>query len=300
MSTESSLLHSITRNKLYGSVNAKDQCSLHRWVLLKNSILSSSNLQDTSVSEYPEAISNPNEETDEEEEVADEIGSVVVDAFMFPDAGNFVSARSADAHDSEAQWLDSLLETLAEDEDDEYPSDSEVHHSTLPVDEDDDQLLSPTLSPLASSEDLHQSRFYSPSVSVPYSTCFSPFDSPLPHGRDFASALNFSASSHSTAFGDALPYHDLDDIEDSSVPDAIEDVSDDESDALSTPSFGRSIASLFLDSSASSSFPVDRSHLRDPPSPSYNYKHSRYLSPFELDPLPFPHDSSHHMFDSGY
>ncbi|KXN82600.1 hypothetical protein AN958_02451 [Leucoagaricus sp. SymC.cos] len=296
MSTETSLLHSITRNKLYGSVNSKDQCSLHRWVLLKNSILSSLNLQDTSVSEYPEAISNPNEETDEEEEVADEeIGSVVVDAFMFPDAGNFVSPRSADAHDSEAQWLDSLLETLADDGDDDYPSDSEVHHSILPADEDDDQLLSPTLSPLASSEDLHQSRFYSPSVSVPYSTCFLPFDSPpLTRGYAVTSALNASAPSLSTAFEDALPYHDLDDIEDSSVPDTIEDVSDDESDTLSTPSFGRSITSLFLDSSAN--IPTDRNQLSDSSSPSFLDKHPRYLTPFELDPLPFRDGSSHHTF----
>ncbi|KAF5358035.1 hypothetical protein D9756_001935 [Leucocoprinus leucothites] len=297
MSNESSILHSITRSKLYGSVSPKDQCSLHRWVLLKNSILSSSNLQDTTVSEYPEAISNPNEDSDEEGEVAEEEIGSVVDAFMFPDAGNFVSPRSTDTHDSEAQWLDSLLETLAEDEDDDYPSDSDPH-STLPADEDDDQLLSPTLSPLASSEDLHQPRFYSHSVSVPYSTCFSPFDST--HGYDFAPALNSPVPSLLTAFEDALPYHDLDDIEGSSVPDAIEDVSDDESDTLSTPSFGRSIASLFLDSNSTSTSPTERGRLRGSPTPSYDDKRPRYLNPFELDPLPFPDESSHHTFYSGY
>lgn len=263
---------------------------MHRWVLLKNSILSSSNLSDAAVSEYPEVNSNSNEEPDEEEEVAEEeIGSVVVDAFMFPDAGNFVS--TPDAHDSEAQWLDSLLETLAEDEDDDYPSDSEIHTSTLPVDEDDDQLLSPSLSPLASSEDLHQSRFYSSSFSVPYSTNFSPFDSPLARGYDVP-ALKTPVPSFPTASEDPLPYHDLDDIEDSSVPDAIEDVSDDESDTLSTPSFGRSITSLFLDSSASPTSPIERSRL------SYIHKHSPYSSPFESDPLPFPDESSHYTFYS--
>ncbi|KAJ3568884.1 hypothetical protein NP233_g5421 [Leucocoprinus birnbaumii] len=300
MSNETSILHSITRSKLYGSVTAKDQCSLHRWVLLKNSILSSSSLPDTTVSEYPEVTSNSNEETDEEEEVAEEeIGSVVVDAFMFPDAGNFVSPRSADAHDSEAQWLDSLLETLAEDEDDDYhyPSDSDPH-SSLPVDEDDDQLLSPTLSPLASSEDLHQTRFYSSSVHVPYPTCFSPFDST--HCYDFVSALDSPAPSLSNAFEDALPYHDLDNIEDSPVPEAIEDVSDDESDTLSTPSFGRSIASLFLDSNTNSTLPTEPTPLKHSSTPSFNDKHPRYLNPFELDPLPFPDESSHRTFFSGY
>jgi len=272
---------------------------LHRWVLLKNSIVSSSYLQDTTVSEYPEVTSNTNEEVDEEEEPEEEIGSTVIDAFMFPDAGNFVSSRSPDSHDSEAQWLDSLLETLAEDEDDDDPSDSEIHAPPLPVDEDDDQLLSPTLSPLASSDDLHQSRFYSSSVSVPYSNFFSPFNSTTTRGYDIAPALN-SSPSFSSAFEDPLPYHDLDDIEDSSVPDAIEDVSDDESDTLSTPSFGRSITSLSLESSASTSFPTERSRLRQPLSPSFTDKHSRYLSPFELDPLPFREESSRHTFYSAY
>lgn len=299
MSAETSLLHSITRSKLYESVNSKDNCSLHRWVLLKNSILSSSYLHDTSVSEYPEATVNSNEETDEEEEPEEEIGSVV-DAFMFPDAGNFVSPRSTESHDSEAQWLDSLLETLAEDEDDDYPSDSEMHTSTLPVDEDDDQLLSPTLSPLASSDDLHQSRFYPSPVSVPYSAEFSTFDSPFARGYAIAPALNSSAPSYSSVFEDPLPYHDLDDIEDSSVPDAIEDVSDDESDALSTPSFGRSITSLSLDSSPSANFPTEPSRLRQPLSNSYVDKHTPYLSPFELDPLPFPEESSRHTFYTAY
>lgn len=279
MPNETSLLHSITRSKLHGSIN-KDQCSLYRWVLLKNSILSS-NFQDAAMSEYSETISNiNNEETDEE--VSEEN---VVDAFMFPDAGNFASSRSADA---EAQWLDSLLETLAEDEDDDYPSDSD-HHSALPVDEDDDQLLSPSLSPLASSEDLHQSRFYPSSVSVPYSTYFSPFDSTLAHAHDFESALNSTAPSLSTAVED-------DDIEDSSVPDAIEDMSDDESDTVSTPSFGRSIAFLFFDSSADSASPTSRSTWKSSP----RSRPSHYSNPFELDPLPFADESSHPAFYSGH
>jgi len=299
MSSETSLLHSITRSKLFESVNNKDQCSLHRWVLLKNSILSSSCSQDTSVSEYPETTPNNNEDTDEEEEPEEEIGSIVVDTFMFPDAGNFLSSHSTDVHDSEAQWLDSLLETLAEDEDDDYPSDSD-HPSVLPADEDDDHLLSPSLSPLSSSDDLHQSRFYSSPVSVPYATHLTSFDSPLAHGYPIAPAPKASASPFSHTFQDVLPYRDIDDIEESSVPDAIEDVSDDESDVLSTPSSGRSITSLSLDSSASSSSPTERSCLRHPMPRAFSDKNSPYLNPFELDPLPFAEEPFHHAIHRAY
>jgi len=261
---------------------------LHRWVLLKNSILSSSNLQNAAVSEYSETISNISEEMDEE--TAEE---TVVDAFMFPDAKNLVSSRAAEA---EAQWLDSLLETLAEDEDDDYPSDSD-HHSTLPVDEDDDQLLSPSLSPLASSEDLHQSRFYSSSASVPYSSYF---DSTLALARHFESALDFPAPSLSTSVReDALPYHDFNGVENSSVPDAIEDMSDDESDTLSTPSFGRSITSLFFDSSADSASPTSSTE-RNAWKNSSRSRPSHYLNPFELDPLPFADESSYPTFYNGH
>lgn len=278
MSAEASLLHSITRSKLYESVGSKDQCSLHRWVLLKNSILSTSTQSDITVSEYPEVIPN-NEEPDEEEELAEEEnGSVAIDSFMFPDARNFVSDQVA--HNSEAEWLDSLLETLAEDDDDDFPSDSEVHASTLPVDEDDDQLLSPSVSPLASSEDLPQSRFFN-SVPVPYANNFSPFHSSSPRNYD----VSASSTSLSSLTEHPLPYHDPDDIEDSSVPDAIEDMSDDESDTVSTPSFGRSINSLFLDTSASPCPPIEHNPL--------SFKHLPHPMSLHLDPLPFADEWSH-------
>ncbi len=297
MSDETSLLHSITRSKLCESVNNKDHCSLHRWVLLKNSITSSSTLP---MSQYPETTPNNIEDPEEEEEQEEELGSIVVDTFMFPDAGNFLSSHSTDVYDSEAQWLDSLLETLAEDEDDDYPSDSEIHISVLPVDEDDDHLLSPAFSPLSSSDDLHQSHFYSSPVSVPYASRLTSFDSSLAHGYPIATAPTVSASSFSSPFEDALPYRDIDDIEESSVPDAIEDVSDDESDALSTPSSGRSITSLSLDSSASPSSPTEHSRLRHSLPHAINNKNTHYLNPFELDPLPFAEEPFHHAFHSAY
>lgn len=252
------------------------------------------------MSEYPESTPNNIEDADEEEESEEEIGSIVVDTFMFPDAGNFLSSHSTDVHDSEAQWLDSLLETLAEDEDDDYPSDPEIHPSVSPTDEDDDHLLSPTVSPLSSSDDLHQSRFYSSSVSVPYATRLTSFDSPLPCGYPIATAPLISASSFSSHFEDALPYRDIDDIEESSVPDAIEDVSDDESDAISTPSSGRSITSLSLDSSASGGPPIEHSRLRHSLPRGFTPKNSPYLNLFELDPLPFAEEPLHHAFYRAY
>ncbi len=65
----------------------------------------------------------------------------------------YLVITSTDVRDSETQWLDSLLETLAEDEGDDYSSDSEIHISVLSVDEDDGHLLSPAFSPLSSPDD---------------------------------------------------------------------------------------------------------------------------------------------------
>ena len=60
---------------------------------------------------------------------------------MFPDAGKLVDDRAAaEGSGSEEQWLDSLLETLSHDEDDDFAMDADVH-SMLVEDDDDDSLL---------------------------------------------------------------------------------------------------------------------------------------------------------------
>ena len=79
--------------------------------------------------------------------------------------------------------------------------------------------------------------------------------------------------------------------EDLCVPDAIEDTSDDESDALSTP-YTQSVASLSPTDPASVPLPTERTRLRGHPHV-YVESDSDYFYPFELDPpLPF-HDEDH-------
>jgi hypothetical protein len=295
MPSEISQLQTLALSKLYSS-----NTSLHRRVLLRNSIIhSASHPEDTTpVSEYPQitpAYVNHNEEVDEEEEAEDISPVVEVDAFMFPDAGRFIADYDAEVKAQEAQWLDSLLETLAEDEDDDYPADSDTRTSPAPPDEDEEQLFSPTLSPLSSSDDLNQSCYYSSSDSVPYSARFA-FDSSL--SRDFAtvSIFNSSLPSPSSSYEHPFPYHDIDDIEDSSVPDAIEDESDDESDATSTPSFGRSSTSLTLDTATSfSPEPSGLAHR----TPVFSDKDKRNYV-VELDPLPFPDEPFHYTAYSAF
>lgn len=278
--TESSNLFSLARSKLHLSVGGKDNCSLHRWVLLKNSIVQSSSVPATATATGPNPVYSlvNGEEDDPDEEVGSEEG----DSFMFPDAGKFVGGHTAVVNSSEADWLDSLLETLGDEDEDEFTVD--VHVSMLPVDDDDDQLLfSPMVSPMSSSDDLpNQSPYVSYSYPVPYP----PFHPPLSHSYD--SPL----SSFPAPYEDPLPYHDLDDSENLSVPDAIEDTSDDESDTPLTPSV-RSTSSMTLIDAASIPLPVERSRLRHTHPHIYVDGDDSCYYPF--DPLPFA-DEHHHSY----
>ncbi|KAG5635899.1 hypothetical protein H0H81_009724 [Sphagnurus paluster] len=281
-------LFTMARSKLHVSVGGRDSYSLHRWVLLKNSIVSSSPCIPTSppVSD----VSSPDDDADDTEEL---------DSFMFPDAGKFVSGNPTDGDNaSEAQWLDSLLETLGDD--DEYDFAAESDHSiSTPVDEDDEPfLMSPMGSPMSSSDDLpSQSACYphpiTVSYSYPYPVPYPPFHPPL---IKFDAAFDSSFSSLPAPYDDPLPYHDLSDAEQlsDSVPDAIEDTSDDESDTLLTPSLGRSSASITLADPASIALPADRSKPRVPLPHVRVASDDVYFSPF--DPLPFPDD--HHTYSN--
>ncbi|KAJ7063146.1 hypothetical protein C8F01DRAFT_59112 [Mycena amicta] len=106
-------LFALARSKL--SADSKDSFSLHRWVLLKNSIIQPLPSSAQTVSPTP-----PPDDDD---------GDYESDAFMFPDGGKLMEGISSEAAASEAAWLDSLLETLGEDdvsvEDDES---SETHY----------------------------------------------------------------------------------------------------------------------------------------------------------------------------
>jgi hypothetical protein len=297
MSSQSSNLFSLARNKLNLSLSNKDNYSLHRWVLLKNSIVRSDSLNSTSVAAPTTPTVSPTLTTttapstnnpdvnhvfspfegdlEEEEET---------DSFMFPDAGKLGGdGKGADTTASEAEWLDSLLVTLGEDDDEEFNVDSTP--TLLPAEDDEDQLLSPLVSPLvspmSSSDDLVNHAYCSPPISVPYPVPYPP----LVHPYELDSIYSPLDSSDSLPYDHhhhhPLPYHDFDDVEDLSVPDAIEDTSDDESDATTTPS----VIQSSLADSTSTSLPDTR--RRRPQVYINTDEEQSYCYPFELDPLPF-------------
>lgn len=286
MSSESRSLVSYARSKLHSAIgtSSKDKCSLHRWVLLKNSIIRS---QPTTVPSCSSSTADVNHvyPTDAvDEEVGDEevCAEEEHDSFMFPDAGQLANHPSNSAvNDSESQWLDSLLETLGDEDDCEY--DSDVHVSLIPVDDDDDSAFTPSTSPMSSSEDLTSHPvYYDPPIPMPYPIVYPPYHSHLISAFEY-DPLNSPLDSSYPPLNVALPYYDTDDIDDLPVPDAIEDESDDESDALSTPSTSRSM-SAFVDPST----PHSRQQQSLPQV--YVDTDDSYFSPFELDPLPFPDD----------
>jgi len=275
-------LSSLARSKLHLSVGAKDNCSLHRWVLLKNSIIQSSPATATTVvTDHPNPVYSF--ANGEDEEVCSEEG----DSFMFPDAGKLVGSHTAGINSSEAAWLDSLLEILGDEDEDEFTVDS--HASIIPVDDDDDQLIfSPMVSPMSSSDDLPNQSPYPTTVSYAYPVPYPPSHPPLIHPYDS------SISSLPPPYEDPLPYQDLDDFENLSVPDAIEDTSDDESDAPLTPSFRSSVSTSPLDVT-SIPLPAERSRLRALNPHIYVDGDDSYFHPF--DPLPFS-DHFHHTYNA--
>jgi hypothetical protein len=289
VSSSSSSLSSLARSKLLSAScsGSKDSSSLHRWVLLKNSIVHS-----------PPATADKEEcngtciyapEGEHEEEVEDGL-----DSFMFPDVDALLGSDKRGT--SEDEWLDSLLENLNEPE--ESDADIDVQVSVLNVDdeEDDDTEFTPFASPSSSSDDLLLSQAYHrpPSISMPYPIPYPPMHHP-PMSFDYFDA-DVDASI-SPPYADALPFTYArgvdDEVEDLPVPDAIEDTSDDESDAPLTP-WGRSASSLPalslpLVDPASVSLPVESAagNRRQPLVSVFVDMDDNFFNPFELDPLPF-------------
>jgi hypothetical protein len=285
MQSSDSNLSQLTHSKLQRSLTKQDSRSLHRWVLLKNSISYTPCPSPTTstISEPGFHIAYNNYDADEEDDDADDELGLESHSYMFPDAGQLVSSPSTSAAKSEAAWLDTLLANLADDEDDDYTVDTEQQHSTLPVEDDDFHLYSPIGSPMSSSDDLPNQPDYYPSISVQY---------PVPY-PDLIHAYHFDSitSSSTTSYEDPFPYHSVNDLFD--LPEAIEDTSDDESDVLTTPSIGRSTSSISLVDAASIPLPAERSRLRPADPRVYVNSDHSYLNPFEFDPLPFPGEPTH-------
>lgn len=291
MPSESSLF-SLARNKLQsvvgGNVNESD--SLHRWVLLKNSIIRTA----------PSSAAQSAPLRDEVEPVGKSVdGSVDIeqDAFMFPDPDTLILSDSDDSDlgTGEGQWLDSVLENLGDDDDDDVEMVlDESLTASLPPAQEDDEPLSPLYSPMSSSDDLvGQSSYFYPSTSfVQYPVPYPPLHPPLipswfESDDDDVATADCVMSPSPPLYHDPLPYCDTDDLEDLPVPDAIEDTSDDESDAPSTPAT-TSTSSLATPPSTS---PLARERTRLFPEPRIYYNQDdSFFAPFELDPLPLPPD----------
>ncbi|TFK72165.1 hypothetical protein BDN72DRAFT_836556 [Pluteus cervinus] len=269
MSHELHSLYMLARSKLDLSVS-KDSNSLHRWVLLKNSIIQSTAAPPSATAKTVYTLDDDEDDAEPE-----------ADSFMFPDAGSVGHHTTAN---SEAEWLDSLLEGMGDDDEDEFGTDSEdVHVSALPAEDDD--IFTPLSSPTSSSEDLphHQPSYYpAPVVSYHVSlhsplVSLSEFDSPFVAPSPYAAEV-------------PLPYPDLDE-----VPEVIEDTSDDESDAPTTPSLGRSSSSTLL-----SLPPLSPQQPRQPSPIVYVEDKDSYFHRFDFDPLPFPIDHSNDSYNLRY
>lgn len=210
------------------------------------------------------------------------------EAFLFPDPDALScdltpspSPPSPKSDASEAQWLDSVLESFSDDDDEEEEEQISTRRS---ISDDDQEYLftSPSMSPVASSEDLvhHSSYYQSPPISVSYPIPYPPlFHSPLICLED--------SSSQTTPIEEPVrPYDDVEELDELSVPEAIDDTSDDESDTLTTPS--RSAVSF-----VGASGEVDPSSIPLPPEVRprvYINTDPAYLYRFELDPLPIAND----------
>ena len=293
MASFATSLAGTARLKLQLSVSSsslRDTASLHRWVLLKNSIVRSQppSPASSTISEHSSIVYPPEDPTPKS--VDHDSGGNLCDqseAFLFPDPDalsyDFTppsSPSSPKSDASEAQWLDSLLESFSDDEDDEPIS------TRRSVSDDDQEysFTSPSMSPVASSENLvHHSSFYeSPPISVSYPIPYPPlFHPPLIH-------LEEPLSRMAPLPGAERPYDDVDELDDLSVPEAIEDTSDDDSDTLATPC--RSAMSF-----VNPSVDVDPASIPLPPEVRprvYVNTDAAYLYRFELDPLPFANDGN--------
>ncbi|EIN03625.1 hypothetical protein PUNSTDRAFT_146953 [Punctularia strigosozonata HHB-11173 SS5] len=283
----SSSLSTLARSKLQSvsSSGSKDSCSLHRWVLLKNSIVRShpavadKERCSATCTYAPEQDGHQEEHEHEEDEVEDSLG----ESFMFPDVDALLAS---DKRGSEDEWLDSLLENL-NDDDAENDAEIDVQVAVLAVDEDEDDdtaEFTPFASPSSSSDDL---------LGPPSAPVAIPYQYPVPYPPLPATSFNYFSSdvdaSISPPYADALPftYAPADDHADLPMPDAIEDTSDDESDAPLTP-WGRSTSSLsaLVVDPASVPLPAERQPLVSV----YVDVDDAFFNPFELDPLPFAAD----------
>lgn len=310
MAFESPSLFALARDKLHSIVaTTKDTAHLHRWVLLKNSIISSHPFPSASAEAKaePEPVYSPQVAADPHDEFDQ-------DSFEFPDPDS-LNENNLDHDDHrEGEWLDSLLSSLGgDDEDEDVDADADDRLSASHAhNAEDDEPLSPFYSPMSSSDDLveHVHYYYQQDIVTPYPVPYPPLP-PLAHPPLIPDWFEVDSSSLDTPtpppspplYHDPLPYFDADELEDLPVPDAIEDTSDDESDALLTPS-SNSTSSLACAVVPPSPSPQQLQHqqqrTRSVSPQVYIDSDDSHFYPFELDPLPFPHVEERHQFQGAH
>ncbi|TFY78568.1 hypothetical protein EWM64_g5450 [Hericium alpestre] len=172
MSSDTPSLFSAARSKLHSvhGTSSKDNCSLHRWVLLKNSIIRSQPSTAASSSSKADANLVYNTDAGEDEEVCMDDEH---DSFIYPDAGKLVDHPSdANMTHSQEQWFESILESLGDGDEDEVAD----------VQFDDDEefpTFTPTTSPSSSTDDLVNPPYHDPPIAMPYPVVYPPFHPPL-------------------------------------------------------------------------------------------------------------------------
>ncbi|EJD02682.1 uncharacterized protein FOMMEDRAFT_156012 [Fomitiporia mediterranea MF3/22] len=297
--------------RLANTGGMKDNLSLRRLVLLRNSITAHDRQSDLTVQNAASQADAAETSSEVDIDLEDEVDSNLdCDKFMFPDPGDDGGAHSdlttqnaasrADAADSssevdtafedevnsrldsvkytfpdpeddvgtpemsEEQWLDSLLENLG-DEDSEDEDDARIS----PVRTDDTTAKQLNIHPRADIESLRTSlsdELAMPDpITVPHPEPYPPLTYPFEH------------DSH-----DCCSASDMEDSE-GSVPDAIEDTSDNESESIATP-FSRSRVSLSLVDPASITLPQDQNEA-------HIYDSSNVFYPHGEDP--FTHSDAH-------
>ena len=288
MSSDCQSLSQVTRSKLSLVIGggAKDSCSLHRWVLLKNSITRSQ--PDSATSCSPNTSDPPyhSDAGDEDEEVCCDVEH---DSFIYPDARKLLDTPCTVNEDSsEKQWFDSLMESLDVNESDDVNEPVALLHVADDEDEDDLPTFTPSGSPMSSTDDLSHPVYNNTPISMPYPVVYPPYNSP-----PLLSPLELQPLDSSypyPPFNVALPYNTEDDTDDLPVPDTVEDTSDDESDALSAPTpVTRSPSLSLVDTSARSS---ERARRFTVPRVYVSADESYFHHSLELDPLPFPNVST--------
>ncbi|KZS98959.1 hypothetical protein SISNIDRAFT_492279 [Sistotremastrum niveocremeum HHB9708] len=214
---------SLARNKLQNASvsGTRDNLRLCRLVLLKNAITSA-------LSAEPASADTPTLPTTYDDFEQEE------DLFLFPTgdvfAESFMDETEPDVSDvdSEARWLDSLLEQLGDEDNDDLDM---VTVSRAEEDDDDEDFDYPSLTN-HSSEDVSLT---SPEfITLPPSP---PLDSSLPsYMLSLQSRYNHLISSSVSDSQDHDP--------DLPMLDSVDECSDDDSESLNTPHSDRSLSSL--------------------------------------------------------